>query len=113
MEIYSKLIEVTTSSPSPEQAEQGILNEFFPLPSLYDTRPAYTRMDLPLKYNLNLEACRSHKDRWRELWPDARIVHFTGGAKPTGEVCVGCVCSDALNKWAYEYQEMMEMYHWD
>ena len=115
LEIYNQLFEITTTRPTPPGAEQDILNVFFPPVSMDNTRPEYTRTDLPMKYNLNMEACRAERltDRFNEIWPHARILHFTGPAKGNTGECndPGCNCA-AHNTWKDEYKEMCMKYGW-
>ncbi len=59
-------------------AEQTLLNHLFPLPSPSALESfSYLRTELPPEYNLNLEAYRSHRAQWNELWKIVKVVHFT------------------------------------
>ena len=109
---FSKLMDFTASIPLPEDAEQGVLNQFFllPTPRRVGYPSAYTRTILPMKYNLNLEACRSHMDQWEDIWPDVRIVHYTV-AKPGRGDCregSGCVFEQPMRRWRHEFEEMIQ-----
>jgi hypothetical protein len=110
LQTFANILNFTNSIPLPEDAEQGVLNRFFPLPTPGPAYPSsYTRTVLPMKYNLNLEACRSHLDQWDDVWPDARVVHFTV-AKPMRGECsegTGCPFEQPMGRWMFESEEMM------
>jgi len=116
LEIFSRLVNETNSNPLPWDAEQGVLNAFFPPPIPERFYPhTYTRTILPMKYNLNIEAQRSHLDQWNDVWPDARIVHFTQ-AKPCWYwACVvntTCIFHQSIARWFVEFDEMNSKFGW-
>jgi hypothetical protein len=117
LDTFHEIINETTSNPLPWDAEQGVLNKFFPPPIPEQFRHhKYTRTILPMKYNLNIEALNSHIDQWNDVWPDARIVHYTQ-AKPWWELdCVNnptCKWRESIERWYEEYDEMNEIYGWE
>jgi hypothetical protein len=110
------LLNLTTTHPLGWDAEQGLLNSFFPAPSPDHVYPSrYTRTVLPMKYNLNLAALHHHQQQWDDVWPDVRIVHFTI-AKPSSKECKTeeqCLYPQPLNAWRNEFLEMRRKYGWD
>lgn len=67
-----------------------------------------------MKYNLNLEAYASHREQWDDLWPDARVIHYTM-RKPTDGDCVeGAECwyEQPMRTWWREHDEMAKVYGW-
>jgi hypothetical protein len=115
--IYNALLNLTHTLG--EHAEEGLLNSFFPAPSKDQLYPSqHTRTVLPMKYNLNLEALRSHPIQWNDIWPDARIVHFTV-EKPSSGTCEGederedrCKFVQPLTRWRDEFLEMRRSAGW-
>lgn len=116
LETFAALLNHTSSKPLPWDAEQGVLNSFFPLPTPERVYPhQYTRMVLPMKYNLNVEAQRSHLDQWDDVWPDARIVHYTQQKAWWARDCaedVNCTFHQSVARWWEEYEEMNSFYGW-
>ena len=116
LETYSRLYNFTNSNPLPWDAEQGILNKFFPAPKPEVLHPhAYTRVILPMKYNLNVEAQKSHLDQWDDVWPDARIVHFTQAKPYWMSECrenTNCTFAQSVGRWWNEYEEMNSKFGW-
>ena len=114
--VYNELINITANMPVFPDADQGLLNYFFRRPTPGPIYPAeYTRTILPMKYNLNIEACNSHKDQWDDVWPDARIVHFTYPKPPGKDQCLagtGCKFEQPMGRYREEYQEMLKTYAW-
>jgi glycogenin glucosyltransferase len=113
---FNLLLNLTTTHTLGWDAEQGLLNSFFPAPSRYLLHPAkHTRTVLPMKYNLNLEALRSHPVQWNDVWPDARIVHFTV-EKPSSGTCKlqeeRCKFVQPLTRWREEFLEMRQSAGW-
>jgi lipopolysaccharide biosynthesis glycosyltransferase len=70
-------------------------------------------MALPMKYNLNIEAERSHLDQWQDVWPDARIIHYTQ-SKPWWAVqCAedtNCTFHQSTSRWFEIRDEMNSVY---
>jgi hypothetical protein len=112
---YAALLEQAMAHPMKWDAEQGLLNAFFPAPSPNKVYPSqYTRTILPMKYNLNLAALHYYPGQWNDVWPDARIVHFTIW-KPSSRECKSsenCLYPQPLNAWRDEFLEMKEKYRW-
>jgi hypothetical protein len=114
LNIYNELYKIVTTTPTTHMAEQGTLNDYFPPVSTDNMKPMYTRTDLPMKYNVNMQACRSFPERFAELWSDARIVHWAGAKPGTGQCPPNensCMC-EALTRWQGEYREMLEKFGW-
>ena len=115
-DIFDALMEGSKTKPLAWDADQGLLNDFFPSPApgrIYPSR--HTRMVLPVKYNLNLETLKDHREQWDDIWPDARIVHFTI-AKPQSKECIpsnGCLFPQPLNAWRREFLEMKDKFGWE
>jgi len=78
LEKVSTILNYTSIFPMEASAEQGLLNRIFrcSMPNLLNSS-IYLQTELLQTYNLNTEAYFSHRSSWDELWPDARIVHFT------------------------------------
>jgi hypothetical protein len=118
VQTFSDLLNFSVSNPLPPMAEQGVLNNFFPAPNPGPMYPsAYTRVVLPMKYNVNLEARYSHKDQWDDIWADARVVHFTI-LKPIRDAreCKddpNCMFIQSIGRWFSEYEEMKSKFGWD
>ena len=75
LEKFFFIINMTNIFPLGGNAEQGLLNNLFSLPSPETLDSAiYLRTELPKIYNLNVEIYRSFRDTWDELWPHSRIV---------------------------------------
>lgn len=116
LKTFERLYEFTLAQPLPWDAEQGILNLFFPAPIPGVIHPhKYTRTVLPMKYNLNVEAQRSHLEQWDDVWPDARIVHFTQAKAYWLRDCLegsNCTFAQSVGRWHREYKEMNSVYGW-
>jgi hypothetical protein len=112
LEKYLFLLNAVAASPIGWTAEQELLNNLFPLPTGETLESfSYLRTELPMKYNLNLEAYASHRSQWDEIWPDARIVHFTM-TKP-GFWDPGDRRYDLpLDVWWQEWEEMRTQFGW-
>ena len=112
VEEYEFILNASTSMPIFPNAEQGLLNHLFPLPTA-DTNSSsrFLRTELSQEYNLNLEAYSSHRDHWDEIWPRAKIVHFTGEGKPRGEDDAESA-SQPVALWLREFNEMTSKYGW-
>jgi hypothetical protein len=114
--IYDLLLNMTMSAPLDDDAEQGVLNRLYrpPVPGpMYPSR--FTRTILPMKYNLNVEAYSSHRDQWDDIWPTARIIHFTVW-KPMWAECPAegeCRFEQPARRWWSEYREMNGRYGWE
>ena len=100
----------------PRDAEQGLLNQFFPAPRVNVIYPSeYTRTILPMKYNLNIEARISHPLQWSDVWPDARIVHFTSQKPlftPNCSEGSSCLFEQGIGRWFREYEELNRLHGW-
>jgi hypothetical protein len=112
VEEYEFLLNASMSMPIFPNAEQGLLNQLFPLRTA-DTNSSsrFLRTELSQEYNLNLEAYSSHRPHWDEIWPRAKIVHFTGEGKPRGEDNVE-EASQPVALWLREFHEMTRKYGW-
>jgi len=117
LDTYAELINITNTMPLFTGGDQSLLNWFYHAAAPGPFYPStFTRMTLPTKYNLNLEAVRSHRDQWDDIWPDVRVVHYTM-PKPllADQFCppgANCVYEEPLNKWWEEYNEMRRSHGW-
>jgi len=116
VDTYEELLSRTLSNPIPSDAEQGVLNKFYSSVSA-TSDGAYgwpnVRAVLPMKYNLNVEAYETHRSQWDDIWPDVRVIHYTGGRKPRkpadGQMDFN---NQPLRKWVEEFDEMMMKFEW-
>ena len=117
LEQYYLILNLTREFPE-RGAEQALLNHLFVnwLPEDSDRKinsDWYYRAKLPLKYNLNLEAYRSWRTEWDQVWPDVRVVHYTvAKPNPFGFGGIDNDFQQPLEEWWKEWSEMVRHYGW-
>jgi len=109
LETYDALIHDTISKPLPHDGEQGILNRFYPV--IGNATFDRTRTVLDMKYNLNIEAFPTHRDKWDVIRPDARVIHFTV-FKPLRPGHAEWY-EEPVHRWLAEWEEMNLVYGWE
>jgi hypothetical protein len=114
LEKYQLLLDATTIYPVEDNGEQNMLNHLFPLPSPESLEASsWLRTELPMKYNRNLEAYSSHREKWDGIWPDARIIHYTMSKPYIGQPRDDPTYAQPLDAWWLEWSEMVATFGWD
>lgn len=76
-------------------------------------RDWYYRARLPLKYNLNLEAYRSWREAWDQVWPDVRVVHYAvSKPDPFGFGGIDDDFRQPLEEWWKQWDELVARFGW-
>jgi len=108
--VLEELLNITATQPIENDAEQGLLNKFYSVVD-FQSNAEHTRVALPMKYNLNLEAYESHRGNWDALWPDARVVHFTQ-IKPQDNF-ENQGWDQPMQAWRREWEDVIWKYGWN
>jgi hypothetical protein len=114
VETYSLLVNASATLPIAEYAEQGVLNHIFPAERPFHGMEnlTYPFTPLPFKYNLNLEAYRSHRKQWDEIWPDVRVLHYTAVKPKIGDGEGAEDFEKPFQIWWQYWDEVRQKYGW-
>ncbi|ODQ53967.1 nucleotide-diphospho-sugar transferase [Saitoella complicata NRRL Y-17804] len=89
----------------PDEADQAFLNVYW----------RFRAYMLPYAYNFNLVLFRFHREVWDNLWPEAKVIHFTTRKPSTKDKCAtnpDCLERPVLEWYSWMFQSMVEEYGW-